>query len=125
MLYYDLHCHSTRSDGLLAPAEVIRRAAARGVDVIALTDHDDLAGLDEARDAARAAAVEFVDGAELSVTWRDDTLHVVGLGIDPANNDLADGLAAIRSGRDARARRIGTALADAGISDAFQGALAY
>ena len=72
---YDLHCHSTRSDGLLSPAAVVARAAARGVDVLALTDHDELAGLDEAREAAHAVGIAFVPGSELSVTWRDVTIR--------------------------------------------------
>ena len=125
MLRYDLHCHSTRSDGLLAPADVIRRAAERGVDVIALTDHDEVVGLADAREAAREASIQFIDGAELSVTWQGDTVHVVALGIDPQNTDLAEGLAAVRSGRDVRARRIGDALGQAGIPNAFDGALEY
>ena len=125
MTRYDLHSHSTRSDGLLSPAEVVRRAAARGVDVLALTDHDELAGLAEASDAAREAGIAFIAGAELSVTWRDTTLHVVGLGIDPDDDALAGGLEDVRHGRDARARRIGEALAQAGIQNAFEGALGY
>ncbi len=125
MTRYDLHCHSTRSDGVLPPAEVVRRAAARGVEVLALTDHDELAGLDEAREAAREAGVALVDGSELSVTWEGGTIHVLGLGIDAGNAALVSGLAAIRDTRDARARRIGDALAAAGIPDAFEGALRY
>jgi predicted metal-dependent phosphoesterase TrpH len=125
MTRYDLHCHSTCSDGLLSPTGVVRRAAARGVEVLALTDHDELAGLAEARDAAREAGIGFIPGSELSVTWRDTTLHVVGLGVDPDNEALADGLDSVRRGRDARARRIGDALAHAGIPDAFEGALTY
>jgi predicted metal-dependent phosphoesterase TrpH len=122
---YDLHCHSTRSDGLLTPAEVVRRAAGGGVDVIALTDHDEVAGLDEARTAAREAGIEFIDGCEISVTWEGDTVHVLGLGLDPANAALGEGLAKVRAGRDVRARKIGDALERAGISGAFEGALAY
>jgi 3',5'-nucleoside bisphosphate phosphatase len=125
MTRYDLHCHSTCSDGLLSPTDVVRRAAARGVDVLALTDHDELAGLAEAREAARDIGIGFVPGSELSVTWRDTTLHVVGLGVDSDNEALADGLDNVRRGRDVRARRIGDALADAGIPDAFEGALTY
>jgi predicted metal-dependent phosphoesterase TrpH len=125
VIRYDLHCHSTRSDGLLTPTDVVRRAAARGVGVIALTDHDEVAGLDEARAAAREAAIEFVEGSELSVTWRSDTVHVVGLRIDPHDADLTEGLASVRGGRDARARRIGAALGEAGIPNAFEGALGY
>src|SRR4051812_14949311 len=104
MLHYDLHCHSTRSDGLLSPTDVVRRAAARGVEVIALTDHDEVAGLAEARAAARDAGIAFIDGSELSVTWNGETVHVVALGIDPDNVALTKGLTDVRSGRDARAR---------------------
>jgi predicted metal-dependent phosphoesterase TrpH len=125
MLRYDLHCHSTRSDGLLEPAAVVRRAAERGVDVLALTDHDETAGLDEAAAAARDAGVTLVRGAELSVSWEDHTIHVVALGIDSEHPGLVDGLAAIRSGRDGRARRIAAALAANGIPGAWEGALRY
>ena len=119
---YDLHCHSTRSDGLLAPAEVVRRAASRGVDVLALTDHDEIAGLDEARAAADEAGITLVTGAELSVSWEDVTIHVVALGFDDAHAGLAGGLEQIRSGREGRARRIAESLAAAGIADAYEGA---
>ena len=122
---YDLHCHSTSSDGLFSPGDVVRRAAARGVDVIALTDHDQLAGLDEAREAARELQIAFIDGAELSVTWERETVHVVGLAIDPSNPALTEGLARVRGGRDERARKIGEALDAAGVKDAFAGARAY
>jgi predicted metal-dependent phosphoesterase TrpH len=125
MTHYDLHCHSTRSDGLLSPGEVVRRAARRGVEVLALTDHDEVAGLDEAREAAREAGVIFVAGAELSVTWHGTTIHVLGLGIDAQTPALVEGLGSVREGRDARARRIGASLADSGITNAFEGALDY
>ena len=125
MMRYDLHCHSTRSDGLLTPSEVVRRAAERGVAVLALTDHDEVAGLAEARVAAREAGVQFIEGSELSVTWRDHTVHIVALGIDPENSLLANGLANVRTSRDARARRIAQSLAASGIPDALEGALAY
>lgn len=125
MIQYDLHCHSTRSDGLLTPSEVVRRASERGVGVLALTDHDELAGLDEARLVAREAGVTFIEGSELSVSWADVTVHIVALGIDPDNGALAAGLASIREGRDSRARRIGESLAGAGIANAFDGALQY
>ena len=125
MRQYDLHCHSTRSDGLLAPAAVVQRAAQRGVDVLALTDHDEVSGLAEARSAATAAGIEFVCGTELSVSWEDLTIHVVGLRIDPDNETLGTGLASIRDGRSSRARRMGDALAGAGIPGAYEGALKY
>ncbi len=125
MLRYDLHSHSTCSDGLLSPSEVVRRAAAGGVEVIALTDHDTLAGLDEGRAASREVGLAFIDGAELSVTWADETIHIVGLRIDPSNQVLVDGLVAVRRGRDERARRIGVALETAGVPQAFEGARSH
>ena len=125
MAHYDLHCHSTHSDGLLTPSAVVARAAARGVDVLALTDHDEVSGLDEAQAAAADSGIELVSGAELSVSWGDHTLHVVALRIDPDNAALNEGLEAIRVGRASRARRIGDALAAAGINGAFEGAMKY
>ena len=125
MLRYDLHCHSTRSDGLLVPAEVVRRAAIRGVDVLALTDHDDTAGLIEAQEAARDAGIELVCGSELSVSWEDLTVHVVALRIDPDHAGFLEGLATIRHGREGRARRIASALEAVGIADAWDGAMRY
>jgi len=119
---YDLHSHSTYSDGLLPPAAVVQRAAARGVDFYALTDHDDTGGLAEAAAAARETSLTFVPGAELSVSWESQTIHIIALQIDPANRVLDEGLAAIRSGRDARAHRISEALAAAGIRGAYEGA---
>jgi predicted metal-dependent phosphoesterase TrpH len=125
MLRYDLHSHSTHSDGLLTPTELVRRSAQRGVAVLALTDHDELSGLAEARAEARAAGIELVAGAELSVSWRSITLHVLALRVDPECPALCDGLAAIRAGRSARAQRIGDSLAAAGIPDAYAGALKF
>jgi len=122
---YDLHSHSTHSDGLLTPAALVRRAVTRGVDVLALTDHDELSGLAEAQGEAAAAGLRLVPGAELSVTWRGVTLHVLGLRIDAACPELRDGLAGIRAGRTERARRIGASLADAGIPGAYEGALGF
>ena len=122
---YDLHSHSTYSDGLLTPDAVVHRAALRGVDVFALTDHDEIAGLAEARDAALDAGITFIPGAELSVSWESHTLHILGLRIDATNPALDAGLASIRSGRDARARRIAAGLAEAGIHGAYEGARKY
>ncbi|HZP87431.1 MAG TPA: 3',5'-nucleoside bisphosphate phosphatase [Burkholderiales bacterium] len=125
MLHYDLHCHSTYSDGLLAPAEVVARAAARGVDVLALTDHDETRGLAEARAAADEHGIRLVNGAELSVSWEHHTIHVVALRIDPASPPLTTGLERIRSGRATRARRMADALAECGIRGAYEGALRF
>lgn len=125
MTRYDLHCHSTHSDGLLPPAAVVARAAARGVHVLALTDHDEVSGMAEARVAAAEAGITMIAGTELSVTWESITIHVVGLGIDASDPALASGLRAIRTGRNLRARRIGDALAEAGIRGAYEGALKF
>lgn len=125
MSRHDLHCHSTHSDGVLTPEALVARAAARGVDVLALTDHDEISGLAAAGAAATRAGIGFVCGAEVSVTWEGTTIHVVALGIDPQNATLADGLATIRTGRSERARRIGAALAEAGIEGAYAGAMRY
>ncbi|MBN8474199.1 3',5'-nucleoside bisphosphate phosphatase [Sulfuritalea sp.] len=122
----DLHCHSTVSDGLLAPADLIRRADANGVELLALTDHDELGGLVEARAAADEVGLGFVDGVEVSISWGDDqTVHIVGLGIDPTNPALGEGLRQIRSGRDARAGLMAEELDKVGIHGAYEGALRY
>lgn len=122
----DLHCHSTVSDGLLTPAEVVRRASDNGVELLALTDHDELGGLAQARAVADEVGLRFIDGVEVSISWGDDqTVHIVGLGIDPANTELRDGLHRIRSGRDARAGRMSAELDKAGIHGAYEGALRH
>ncbi len=122
---YDLHCHSTWSDGLLTPAAIVARAAGRGVDVLSLTDHDEIGGLAEARAAAVDTGIGFVNGVEISVTWNDVTLHVVGLRVDPGNTELIEGLAHVRDGRLERARRMAAGLAAVGIGGAFEGARKY
>ncbi len=125
MATVDLHFHSTASDGALPAAEVARRAGERGATLIALTDHDCLAGLKEAREAALAAGVDFLNGVEVSVTWNSrHTIHIVGLGIDPDHPGLVEGLAGIRAGRVNRAREMSDALAKLGIEGAFDGAMA-
>jgi len=123
--HYDLHCHSTRSDGLLPPAELVSRAAARGVRVLALTDHDELSGLDEASEAASALGIEFIAGVEVSVTWAGHTLHIVGLRIDSSTKSLSAGLEKIRAGRGSRASRMSEGLAGVGIEGALEGAQSY
>ena len=125
MLDYDLHCHSNISDGTLTPTEVVDRAAERGVKVLALTDHDDIDGLDEARKAALLHDMVFVNGVEISVTWRKHTLHIVGLGIDPAYTPLVEGLISVRGGRGDRARKMADELAKVGIGGVLQGALKF
>lgn len=119
---YDLHSHSTYSDGTLTPAQLVARAAQRGVTVLALTDHDGTGGLEEARNAAADHGIRLVDGVEISVTWRGCTLHVVGLGVAASNLELQNGLAATRGGRFERARKMAAAFDDMGISGTFEGA---
>lgn len=125
MLNIDLHCHSNVSDGMLSPAEVVARAAANGVHALALTDHDDVAGLDAAQVAASAAGMTLIPGVEISVSWGKQTVHIVGLRIDPAHPELAAGLAGIRVGRIGRARRMADDLAKSGIAGAYEGAYDY
>lgn len=122
----DLHCHSTVSDGLLAPADIVARAAANAVDLLALTDHDEIGGLDEALATAAATGLRLVTGTEISVSWGDDqTVHIVGLNFDHRHPDLVTGLARVRGGRDARAGRMAVELAKVGIDGAYEGALKY
>jgi predicted metal-dependent phosphoesterase TrpH len=125
MRNFDLHCHSNVSDGVLAPASLAARAKARGVDVWALTDHDEVRGIAEARAAAAALDLPFVPGVEVSITWAGQTVHIVGLQVDERNPVLLAGLASTRSGRELRAREMAEQLAAAGIPDAYEGALAY
>jgi len=122
---FDLHCHSTASDGVLAPAELVRRAHANGVDVLALTDHDEVTGLAEARATAAACAIRLVAGVEVSVTWGGITIHVVGLGVDPAHPALAAGLDHVRSSRVRRAERIAAEFDALGIEGTLAGAYSY
>src|SRR6476620_405516 len=98
----DLHCHSNVSDGVLAPAVVAGYAHRSGVDVWALTDHDEVGGIERARDAATGLGMRFVPGVEISITFAGETVHIVGLQIDHTHPALIQGLAATRSGRDAR-----------------------
>ena len=125
MLDYDLHCHSTVSDGLLSPTDLVARAAGRDVKVLALTDHDDILGLDEARQAALQRGMQFINGVEISVSWRSHTLHIIGLQIDPEYEPLKEGLRSIRTGRGARAKLMADSLAKSGIGGALEGAYRY
>lgn len=122
MLKVDLHSHSTISDGLMTPRELVRHAAAQGVQVLALTDHDDVAGISEAREAAAQTGITLITGTEISVTWRNRTLHIVGLRIDPEHPALQQGLARIRESRFTRAQRIAEELTKIGIADSLAGA---
>ena len=118
----DLHLHSRASDGTLTPAELVALAAARGVALMALTDHDCTDGLTEAEAACRAAGIRFVAGAEISVTWEHTTLHVLALDVDRAHAGLQVGLAELQETRHERAREMGRRLEARGIADAYAGA---
>lgn len=109
---------------MLSPTQLIELAARTGTDAIALTDHDNIDGLEEAGEAARRVGIGFVPGVEISVSWGDTTLHVVGLQVDPASARLRAGLDSIRTGRLGRARRIAEALDKAGFPDTFEAAYA-
>jgi len=122
MCCYDLHSHSTASDGTLSPATLVEKAHAAGVNVLALTDHDTLDGIAEARRAAAELDLELIPGVEISVTWRAMTLHVLGLNVDPDNQPLLAGLQDLRATREQRAQQIGRKLAKAGIANALEGA---
>ena len=121
----DLHSHSSISDGILTPPAVAARAKANGVDLWALTDHDELDGIPQARAAAKALGLGYVPGVEISITWAGQTVHIVGLQIDETNQQLALGLVATRSGRERRAREMAAQLARAGIPGAYEGALKF
>src|SRR5471032_131681 len=125
MLKVDLHCHSNVSDGVLAPAAVAQHARKAGVDVWALTDHDEVGGIPAARVAAQEQGMRFVTGVEISITWANETVHIVGLQIDENNAGLVNGLARTRSGRDNRGREIANQLDKVGIKGAYEGALKY
>lgn len=120
----DLHCHSTISDGLYSPEELVAYAHKQGVKVLALTDHDDVSGLVAARKAAEALGMTFIDGVEISVTWKKRTLHIVGLRVNPADIPLKTALDRVRQSRLDRAIAMGEALEEAGIEGAFEGAQA-
>ncbi|OOZ14537.1 phosphatase [Solemya velum gill symbiont] len=121
---YDFHSHSTASDGTLTPSRLVARAADMGVHVLALTDHDTLEGLEEARQAALEHDIRIVTGAEISVTWNGQTVHIVALGIDPANQGLGTGLQKLVEYRHWRAAEIGRRLEKHGISGAHEGVVA-
>ena len=121
----DLHCHSNVSDGTLTPEEVAARAHRNGVELWSLTDHDEIGGQERARDAAHRLGMSYLSGSEISVTFAGRTVHIVGLGFDANDTDLAHGLAATRGGREQRARNMAADLERVGVDVAFEGALKY
>ena len=125
ILNADLHCHSVVSDGTLSPEALAARAKANGVELWALTDHDEIGGLSRAAVAAKAQGLNFLTGAEISVTFVGETVHIVGLGFDADNAALAQGLHNTRGGRSQRAMDMAEGLAKVGIKGAFEGALRF
>ena len=124
-IIYDLHAHSTASDGTLSPAELMQHAHAAGVNVMALTDHDTTAGIAEARDTATQLGMEFIPGIELSVTWNNRTVHIVGLGIDEHSEPMQAGIKKLMDFRQWRAEEIGRRLEKAGYPDMYEKAKAF
>ena len=121
----DLHSHSVVSDGTLTPEELAARAKAKGVELWSLTDHDEIGGQHSAAAAARSQGMAFLTGTEISVTFAGNTVHIVGLGFNPDNTALAQGLAATRAGRGERAQEMAAQLAQVGIHGAYEGALKF
>ena len=121
----DLHCHSLVSDGTLTPEALAARAAANGVELWALTDHDEIGGQHRACAAALANDMRYLTGTEISVTFAGETVHIVGLGFDPDDSAMRQGLQATRGGRGARAMEMSDGLAKVGILNAYEGALTF
>lgn len=121
----DLHCHSNVSDGTLTPEALAERAQRNGVELWALTDHDEVGGQRRARDSALALGMSYLTGSEISVTFANKTVHIVGLGFDAEDPALLQGLVDTRGGRERRARDMAEGLAKVGIAGAFDGALRY
>ena len=121
----DLHCHSVISDGTLTPEELAQRAKDKGVQLWALTDHDEIGGLARAAAAASALGLDYLTGVEISVSFLNQTVHIVGLGFDANNSALREGLIQTRGGRGQRARAMADDLARVGIPGSFEGALKY
>lgn len=125
ILNADLHCHSVVSDGTLTPEALAERAKSNGVELWALTDHDEIGGQQRAAAAAQAHGMHYLTGVEISVTFIGQTVHIVGLGFDPKNEALQQGLVQTRGGRGQRAKDMSDGLAKAGIKGAYEGALKF
>ena len=125
MLNADLHCHSVVSDGTLTPEALASRARANGVELWALTDHDEIGGQHRAAAAAKAEGMRYLTGTEISITFAGKTVHIVGLGFDANDPAMAQGLHQTRGGRGSRAMEMSDSLAAVGIKGAYEGALKY
>lgn len=121
----DLHCHSVVSDGTLTPEALAARAAANGVELWALTDHDEIGGQRRAMAAAHANGMAYLTGCEISVTFCTKTVHIVGLGFDAEDPAMQRGLLDTRGGRGGRAQEMAAQLAQVGIHGSYEGALRY
>jgi predicted metal-dependent phosphoesterase TrpH len=125
ILNADLHCHSVVSDGTLSPEALAQRASANGVELWALTDHDEIGGQHRAAAAAKANNMRYLSGTEISVTFANETVHIVGLGFDPDDAAMQQGLRDTRGGRQERAMEMSEGLAKVGIKGAYEGALKF
>ena len=125
ILNADLHCHSVVSDGTLTPEALAARAAANGVELWALTDHDEIGGQHRAAAAAREQGMKYLTGTEISVTFAGETVHIVGLGFDVDDATISEGLYDTRGGRGKRALEMSEGLAKVGIHGAYDGALQF
>ena len=125
ILNADLHCHSVVSDGTLTPEALAERAKTNGVELWALTDHDEMGGQHRALAAAKAQGMQYLTGTEISVTFAGETVHIVGLGFDLDDADMQQGLLATRGGRGQRAIEMSDGLAKVGIKGAYEGALKF
>jgi predicted metal-dependent phosphoesterase TrpH len=123
-LHYDLHSHSTASDGTLTPAALVQAAHTAGVNVLALTDHDTTDGIGKADAVAGRLGLQLVAGVEISVSWQSLTVHILGLNINRDTRTLQDGLLSLREFRDWRAGEIARRLEKSGIGGAYEGACA-
>ena len=125
ILNADLHCHSVVSDGTLTPEALAERAKTNGVELWALTDHDEIGGQQRAAAAARAQGLYYLTGTEISVTFAGETVHIVGLGFNANDADMQQGLRNTRGGREQRAMEMSEGLAKVGIKGAYEGALKF
>lgn len=126
---YDLHSHTTASDGELSPEELVERAIERQINVLAITDHDTTAAITPANDyiAEKNLPLTLISGVEISTLWENIEIHIVGLNIDINHNAMKTLLSSQSQCRETRAMMIGERLEKAGIANAFEGAktLAY
>ncbi|NLO53832.1 MAG: PHP domain-containing protein [Gammaproteobacteria bacterium] len=120
----DLHCHSTASDGALAPRELVMRAHQQGVKTLALTDHDTLEGLAEAHQAANELGLHLINGVEMSCVWGGATIHILGYNFALDDSVILEATQALHTGRWLRSEEIARRLAAKGVPDALEGAQA-